>query len=195
LRPSPSRCPKARCSRPRLSGGRRRRQCRDQPGVTDALFGAFGALGRQPGHHEQLHLRQRSLPVLRNHRRVVRAPGRVYGASAVQTHMTNSRLTDPEVLETRFPVLLEEFSIRPGSGGAAPSRPSALQAARRAVPAAMRSNGRTGASNRLAPPPPRPCGQATYSSSKPPVAAASALPIPLDNSPARGCCHRQGRGE
>jgi 5-oxoprolinase (ATP-hydrolysing) len=39
------------------------------------------------------------------------------GASAVQTHMTNSRLTDPEVLETRFPVLLEEFSIRRGSGG------------------------------------------------------------------------------
>ncbi|TPE61730.1 5-oxoprolinase [Sandaracinobacter neustonicus] len=40
------------------------------------------------------------------------------GASAVQTHMTNSRLTDPEVLESRFPVLLEEFSIRRGSGGA-----------------------------------------------------------------------------
>lgn len=40
------------------------------------------------------------------------------GASAVQTHMTNSRLTDPEVLETRFPVLLEEFSVRRGSGGA-----------------------------------------------------------------------------
>ncbi len=39
------------------------------------------------------------------------------GTSVVQTHMTNSRLTDPEVLETRFPVLLEEFSIRPGSGG------------------------------------------------------------------------------
>lgn len=39
------------------------------------------------------------------------------GASAVQTHMTNSRLTDPEILETRFPVLLEEFSIRRGSGG------------------------------------------------------------------------------
>ena len=39
------------------------------------------------------------------------------GASAVQTHMTNSRLTDPEVLEWRFPVLLEEFSIRHGSGG------------------------------------------------------------------------------
>jgi 5-oxoprolinase (ATP-hydrolysing) len=40
------------------------------------------------------------------------------GASGVQTHMTNSRLTDPEVLETRFPVLLREFSIRHGSGGA-----------------------------------------------------------------------------
>jgi 5-oxoprolinase (ATP-hydrolysing) len=40
------------------------------------------------------------------------------GASVVQTHMTNSRLTDPEVLEWRFPVLLEEFAVRPGSGGA-----------------------------------------------------------------------------
>jgi len=39
------------------------------------------------------------------------------GASAVQTHMTNSRLTDPEVLETRLPVRLERFSIRRGSGG------------------------------------------------------------------------------
>jgi 5-oxoprolinase (ATP-hydrolysing) len=39
------------------------------------------------------------------------------GASVVQTHMTNSRLTDPEVLEWRFPVLLEEFTIRPDSGG------------------------------------------------------------------------------
>ena len=40
------------------------------------------------------------------------------GASGVQTHMTNSRLTDPEVLESRFPVLLREFSLRRGSGGA-----------------------------------------------------------------------------
>jgi len=39
------------------------------------------------------------------------------GASAVQTHMTNSRLTDPEVLEWRYPVLVEEFAIRAGSGG------------------------------------------------------------------------------
>jgi 5-oxoprolinase (ATP-hydrolysing) len=39
------------------------------------------------------------------------------GASVVQTHMTNSRLTDPEVLEWRFPVRLEEFRVRRGSGG------------------------------------------------------------------------------
>ena len=40
-----------------------------------------------------------------------------HGTDAVQTHMTNSRITDPEVLEWRFPVRLEEFSIRKGSGG------------------------------------------------------------------------------
>ncbi len=44
------------------------------------------------------------------------------GASGVQTHMTNSRLTDPEVLERRFPVLLREFSLRAGSGGAGACR-------------------------------------------------------------------------
>ena len=40
------------------------------------------------------------------------------GTSAVQTHMTNSRLTDPEVLEFRYPVRLDSYGIRPGSGGA-----------------------------------------------------------------------------
>ncbi|NYT18940.1 MAG: 5-oxoprolinase [Methanosarcinales archaeon] len=39
------------------------------------------------------------------------------GTDAVQTHMTNSRITDPEILELRFPVMLEEFSIRKESGG------------------------------------------------------------------------------
>ncbi|MFD8392640.1 hydantoinase B/oxoprolinase family protein [Streptomyces sp. NPDC059680] len=39
------------------------------------------------------------------------------GADAVQTHMTNSRLTDPEILEWRYPVRVEEFRIREGSGG------------------------------------------------------------------------------
>lgn len=40
-----------------------------------------------------------------------------HGTSGVHTHMTNSRLTDPEILELRFPVLLEDFHIREGSGG------------------------------------------------------------------------------
>ena len=39
------------------------------------------------------------------------------GASAIHTHMTNSRLTDPEILERRFPVRVERFGVRAGSGG------------------------------------------------------------------------------
>ncbi|MCX7382507.1 MAG: hydantoinase B/oxoprolinase family protein [Alphaproteobacteria bacterium] len=44
------------------------------------------------------------------------------GTDAVQTHMTNTRMTDPEILELRYPVVMEEFSIRRGSGGAGASR-------------------------------------------------------------------------
>jgi 5-oxoprolinase (ATP-hydrolysing) len=44
-------------------------------------------------------------------------PGR-QGADAVHTHMTNTRITDPEILEHRYPVRLERFAVRPGSGGA-----------------------------------------------------------------------------
>lgn len=40
------------------------------------------------------------------------------GASGVQCHMTNTRITDPEILERRYPVMLRRFSIRSGSGGA-----------------------------------------------------------------------------
>lgn len=40
------------------------------------------------------------------------------GRSGVQSHMTNTRITDPEILEKRYPVVLEQFSLRPGSGGA-----------------------------------------------------------------------------
>ena len=46
------------------------------------------------------------------------ATAQANGCSAVHTHMTNSRMTDPEVLEWRFPVRLEEFSVRTGTGGA-----------------------------------------------------------------------------
>lgn len=44
------------------------------------------------------------------------------GASAIHTHMTNTRLTDPEILELRYPVVLEGFGIRPNSGGAGAHR-------------------------------------------------------------------------
>jgi 5-oxoprolinase (ATP-hydrolysing) len=45
------------------------------------------------------------------------ATARAPGASAIHTHMTNSRLTDPEILERRFPVRLETFEVRRDSGG------------------------------------------------------------------------------
>jgi len=44
------------------------------------------------------------------------------GVSAIHTHMTNTRLTDPEILELRYPVILESFGIRPGSGGVGRNR-------------------------------------------------------------------------
>ena len=44
------------------------------------------------------------------------------GASAIHTHMTNTRLTDPEILELRYPVVLEGFGVRPDSGGAGKHR-------------------------------------------------------------------------
>jgi len=69
------------------------------------------------------------------------------GTSVVQTHMTNSRLTDPEVLELRFPVRLESFEIRAGSGGTGRWRggDGAIRRIRFLVPmtASLLSNGRS----------------------------------------------------
>jgi 5-oxoprolinase (ATP-hydrolysing) len=69
------------------------------------------------------------------------------GTSVVQTHMTNSRLTDPEVLEFRFPVRLESYAIRAGSGGAGRVRGGVGGGGRGRVLAALTgsilSNGRT----------------------------------------------------
>ena len=68
------------------------------------------------------------------------------GTSVVQTHMTNSRLTDPEVLEFRFPVRLESYEIRRGSGGQGhwPGGDGGVRRVRFLVPmtASMLSNGR-----------------------------------------------------
>ncbi|MCP5277032.1 MAG: hydantoinase B/oxoprolinase family protein [Thiobacillus sp.] len=85
--------------------------------IVDALYGALGALAASQGtmnnfsfgdsHHQYYETVCGGSGA---------GPG-FPGASAVQCHMTNSRLTDPEVLEMNFPVRLERFAIRQGSGG------------------------------------------------------------------------------
>jgi len=86
--------------------------------VTDALMGALGAMAASQGTMNNFTFGDEARQYYETIAGGAGAGDGFAGASAVQTHMTNSRLTDPEVLETRFPVLLEEFSIRRGSGGA-----------------------------------------------------------------------------
>ena len=86
--------------------------------VTDALFGAFGAMAASQGTMNNFTFGNDRYQYYETVAGGSGAGPGFDGASAVQTHMTNSRLTDPEVLESRFPVLVEEFRIRTGSGGA-----------------------------------------------------------------------------
>ena len=85
--------------------------------VTDCLFGALGGLGSGQGTMNNLTFGNDRTQYYETIASGSPAGPGFSGAAAVQTHMTNSRLTDPEILETRFPVLLEEFAIRRGSGG------------------------------------------------------------------------------
>ncbi|MEQ8269034.1 MAG: hydantoinase B/oxoprolinase family protein [Parvibaculum sp.] len=85
--------------------------------VTDALFGAFGAMAAAQGTMNNLTFGNEVHQYYETIAGGAGAGPHFDGADAVQTHMTNSRLTDPEILEWRFPVLLEEFSIRRDSGG------------------------------------------------------------------------------
>jgi 5-oxoprolinase (ATP-hydrolysing) len=86
--------------------------------ITDALFGALGVLAASQGTMNNFTFGNDEHQYYETICGGAGAgPGHA-GASAVQTHMTNSRLTDPEVLEARFPVLVEEFSVRHCSGGA-----------------------------------------------------------------------------
>ncbi|WP_338465662.1 hydantoinase B/oxoprolinase family protein [Novosphingobium sp. ZN18A2] len=85
--------------------------------VTDALFGALGAMAGSQGTMNNFTFGNTAHQYYETIAGGSGAGPDFDGADVVQTHMTNSRLTDPEVLETRFPVLLEEFSIRRGSGG------------------------------------------------------------------------------
>ena len=85
--------------------------------VVDALFGALGALGSAQGSMNNLTFGNARVQYYETICSGAPAGPGFDGASAVHTHMTNSRLTDPEILEFRFPVVLEDFHIRRGSGG------------------------------------------------------------------------------
>jgi 5-oxoprolinase (ATP-hydrolysing) len=85
--------------------------------VTDALYGALGILAAAQGTMNNLTFGNGRYQYYETLCGGAGAGPGFDGADAVHTHMTNSRLTDPEVLEWRFPVLLEQFSIRPDSGG------------------------------------------------------------------------------
>ena len=86
--------------------------------ITDALFGALGAMAGAQGTMNNFTFGDARHQYYETIAGGSGAGPDFDGTDVVQTHMTNSRLTDPEVLEARFPVLLEEFSIRRGSGGA-----------------------------------------------------------------------------
>ncbi|HEX4737285.1 MAG TPA: hydantoinase B/oxoprolinase family protein [Allosphingosinicella sp.] len=85
--------------------------------VTDALFAACRALAPSQGTMNNFTFGNARHQYYETIAGGAGAGPDFDGASAVQTHMTNSRLTDPEILETRYRVLLERFAIRRGSGG------------------------------------------------------------------------------
>lgn len=86
--------------------------------IADTLYGALGVLAGSQGTMNNFVYGNATH---QNYETICGGAGAgpdFDGASAVHTHMTNTRMTDPEVLETRFPVRVDEFSIRRGSGGA-----------------------------------------------------------------------------
>ncbi|MEQ1650860.1 MAG: hydantoinase B/oxoprolinase family protein [Hyphomicrobium sp.] len=90
--------------------------------VTNALFGALGSLAPAQGTMNNLTFGNDRVQyyetICSGAPAGLDANGDGFdGAAAVHVHMTNTRLTDPEILEARYPVLVEEFSIRRGSGG------------------------------------------------------------------------------
>jgi 5-oxoprolinase (ATP-hydrolysing) len=85
--------------------------------VTDALFGALGIMAASQGTMNNFTFGNERHQYYETICGGAGAGPGFNGASAVHTHMTNSRLTDPEVLEFRYPVLLRRFMIRAHSGG------------------------------------------------------------------------------
>jgi 5-oxoprolinase (ATP-hydrolysing) len=85
--------------------------------IVDALYGALGILAASQGTMNNLTFGDARLQYYETIAGGAGAGPDFDGCDAVQTHMTNSRLTDPEILESKFPVLVREFSVRRGSGG------------------------------------------------------------------------------
>ncbi len=85
--------------------------------VTDAIYGALGVMAASQGTMNNFTFGNERYQYYETVAGGSGAGEDFDGTAAVQTHMTNSRLTDPEVIELRFPVLIEEHSIRAGSGG------------------------------------------------------------------------------
>jgi 5-oxoprolinase (ATP-hydrolysing) len=85
--------------------------------VTDALYGALGVMAAAQGTMNNFTFGNERYQYYETIAGGSGAGPDFDGTDAVHTHMTNSRLTDPEVLEWRFPVLVESFRIRRGSGG------------------------------------------------------------------------------
>jgi 5-oxoprolinase (ATP-hydrolysing) len=85
--------------------------------VTNCLFGALGALAAAQGTMNNLNFGNAKYQYYETICSGSPAGPGFNGTDAVHTHMTNTRLTDPEILEFRYPVVLEDFHIRKGSGG------------------------------------------------------------------------------
>lgn len=85
--------------------------------VTNALFGALGMLGSSQGTMNNLTFGNDTYQYYETICSGAPAGSGFNGASAIQTHMTNSHLTDPEVIELRYPVRVKTFEIMRGSGG------------------------------------------------------------------------------
>ncbi len=90
--------------------------------VVDVLLGALGLAAASQGTMNNLTFGDASFGYYETLGGGAGATRARDGASAVHTHMTNTRITDPEVLEARFPVRVREFSVRRGSGGAGEHR-------------------------------------------------------------------------
>jgi 5-oxoprolinase (ATP-hydrolysing) len=85
--------------------------------IVDALYGALGVLAASQGTMNNLTFGDAQVQYYETIAGGAGAGPSFDGCDAVQTHMTNSRLTDPEILESSFPVRVLEFAIRRGSGG------------------------------------------------------------------------------